>query len=200
MNTKERKKIIEDAGFKIKNNKIIDIESKEQLKINEQDKYFALRYVGASSEIYIKNTNQIKIRRKNITFELKETETEQVVKLKDSTGTIKIITTLEGMMYKVGSIKIIEKTNEKMIEKEYIQRIEQTEINNKTLPLNTSTEKIIELLTKNIGNKKIIKLLLEENIKKIKKCLNENINKYIVGLEIEKQYEKIKILKKYQAQ
>ena len=199
MNSLERKKLIEQTGFKIKNNEIIDLKTQEQLTKTEHDN-ISKRYISKTSEIYIKGINKITIKRNSTTIELNDTQEEQIITLQDKNTLIKIITTLEGMMYKVGSIKIIETINDKKTEKEYTQRIEQTEINDKVLPLETNPHLIVQLLTQNIKSKKIeiLKPLIEENIKKILNTLNQNINKYIKGLEVEKEQEKIKKLKQFQ--
>lgn len=200
MNTQERKKIIEKVGFKIKNNKIIDETTKEQLKIYEQDRFFAKKYKSEKAEIYIKSTNFITIKRKNMIIEIKETQEEQIIKIKNKNDKIIITTTIEGMMYKIGSINIVGIINNEIIKKEYTQRIEKAEINKTILNLQEITpKKITELLTKNIKAEKIelIKALIEENTKKILEKFNENIDKYIRSLNKENEKEKIKTLEKY---
>ena len=200
MNSLERKTLIEQTGFKIKNNEIVDLKTKEQLKKTEQDN-IAKKYKSTTSEIYIKGINEITIKRKDTIIKIKEKEDEQIITLKDKDTKIKIITTLEKMMYKIGSIKIIEIANETTTT-EYIQRIEKTEINNFVLCLrNTTPQTIRELLTKNMKTKKIeiLKPIIEENAKKIIDYLNENLNIYIESLEKSQPNEKIKlnILKQY---
>ena len=200
MNTQERKNIIEKVGFKIKDNKIIDETTKEQLKISERDRNFAKKYKSEKSEIYIKSTNSITIKRKNLLIEIKETSGEQTIKIKNNNNKIMITTTIEGMMYKIGSINIVGIINNELIKKEYTQRIEKAEINKTTLNLQEiSPKRITELLTKNIKMEKIeiIKALIEENTKKILENFNENIDKYIKSLNEEYEKEKIKTLKKY---
>lgn len=200
MNTQERINIIEKAGYKINNNEIIDIITKEQLKLCEQDRLFYRKYKSNDSEIYIRSNNKITIKRNNLEIKVKETQDEQIVKIKNKNNQLIITTTIEGMMYKVGSIKIIGIINNEIIKKEYIQRIEKAEINNKIINLQEVSSKLIsDILMQNIRFEKyeIIKDIIEENIKKIIKVLNENINRYIKGVQLEKDTEKIKILEKY---
>ena len=199
MNTKERKRIIEQLGFKIKNNEILDETTNEILQQNEQDKIFIKKYIGENSEIHIKGPNQLTIKRKNITFTIKEFYGEQIITLQDKTSTIEITSTLEGMMYKIGSIKIKETTNKKSKTSKYIQRIEQAEIDGIILVLEEcNPELIANILIKNITIKPIIKPIIKDNIIKILNHLKENKTKYLEGLEPEKDKHRIKILKQYQ--
>ena len=200
MNTQERRKIIEKAGYKINNNEIIDTVTNEQLKLCEQDRLFFRKYKSNNSEIKIKNTNKITIKRNNLEIKIKETEGEQIIKIKNKNNQLIITSTIEGLMYKVGSITIIGLINKEIIKKEYIQRIEKAEINNKIINLQEITPRLIsDILMKNIkiDNQELIKNIIEENIEKIIKVLNENISKYINAVQSENDIEKKKILEKY---
>ena len=196
---------VEQIGFIITNTTIRDIQNGEELKIVEEGQYFGKKYQGNKKTIIFKNSGEVYVKiNENQTLTLSGTTNEELITIKNKSKKTQILTTIEGMMYKVGSI-IIKENNNILV---FTQRIEKGEIyiniNGQTtyieLKLQECTkENIINYILRYIDIEKIIQIIdiLKQNVEKINNCLIENIDKYIEGLEIEDKNNFLPILKQY---
>lgn len=199
---------IEQMGFKITNKTIKDIQNGEELNIIEEGQYFGKKYQGNKKTIIFKNSGEVSVKiNENQTLTLSGTTNEELITIKNKNKKTQILTTIEGMMYKVGSITIRENNNIFS----FIQRIEKGEIHAhingqtiyKELKLQECTkENIINYILRYIDIESVKQMLelLKQNVEKINNCLMENIDKYIEGLEIEKNQTRLETLKNYKQQ